>query len=753
MTRFRRPARAWSAALIAAGLTAAAAKPLPAAATATFGGADATYPGTMKIAGKAVTFDLSAVGRAEVYRAVFRPKREVFNGHDRRALEKVTVTSGGKAVPLMAPRFRSFDATGAVRAAMKGGKTLTLQVGSLPGWDGRTAVLEVTFAGKAKGKLPAVSGLKARHRGGQTILTFREVDPPITDEEVTIEQFRAAKKKLAAGQRKVTYRIYRSAEAITGASVGKARLVDEIGPLTCWNDEYYGVYPKKDKPTLRYAVEDGKPPVPPGTGIYAHNPAEGGSAWYAVTAAVNGAEDLDRLGAGNTVGPVEETVGAGELILQRIEKPEKFMYRPRPTLRYYVRWEAPPRCNVPSRPFDYLVAVPEKPKWPAPVCMAFHCWGGSLNGGYGWWYQCPPATSMMISTNQIPYDWWTGYHEASGTWRPWSEGVVRSYTQKRCDAFFEWVCENFRVDRTRTICGGSSMGGSGAPVYGTHRADRVAWVSSWVGVHIPAKTPHFLGSYELCYGRLGWKLKHESGGTAFGHFDDAAWVRGHPEVSMPLICFGNGKDDGGIGWPQALEYFRALQEARQPHVFHWALGGHGVRATLPAPGASGSALPLDVRTDRSLPAFTKCSLDGDPGTGKRLAKPKEYRTREGRIRKDPYDGDAAGHANRWLYWQTQTIVDEPGAWEMTVALMQEAPAEKCTVDVTPRRLQRFGAKPGQTFSWTNKAADGKIVQSGKVPADKWGRLTLENVAVTKGGSRLRIERMTNAGSLMRTERK
>jgi len=128
MTRFRRPARAWSAALIAAGLTAAAAKPLPAAATATFGGADATYPGTMKIAGKAVTFDLSAVGRAEVYRAVFRPKREVFNGHDRRALEKVTVTSGGKAVPLMAPRFRSFDATGAVRAASKGGQTLTRQV-------------------------------------------------------------------------------------------------------------------------------------------------------------------------------------------------------------------------------------------------------------------------------------------------------------------------------------------------------------------------------------------------------------------------------------------------------------------------------------------------------------------------------------------------------------------------------------------------------------------------------------------------
>jgi hypothetical protein len=417
------------------------------------------------------------------------------------------------------------------------------------------------------------------------------------------------------------------------------------------------------------------------------------------------------------------------------------MYRPKPTLHYYVRWEAPPRCNLPSRPYDYLVVVPDKVKWPAPVNIAFHCWGGSLNGGYGWWYQRPPATSVMISTNQVPYDWWTGYHEASGTWRPWSAGVVRSYSQKRLDAFFEWVCGRFRIDRTRTIAAGNSMGGSGAPVYATHRADKVAWVSSWVGVHTPAGTPHFLGSYELCYGRAAWKLAHESGATAFEHFDDAAWVRGRPQMSMPLICFGNGKDDGGIGWPQALGYFRALQEARQPHLFRWALGGHGVRATLPGPGASGSTLPLDVRTDQSLPAFTKCSLDGDPGTGKLLATPKEYKTREGRTQKDRYDGDSAGYANRWLYWQTKDVVDEPAKWEMTVALMQPAPKDRCTVDVTPRRLQRLEARPGQSFAWTNApAGGGKAVQSGKVTADKWGLITVEGVQVTKGGNRLRISR-------------
>lgn len=725
--------------LLAAGWALLGAVAAQGAVTATFGpGAGATHPGTMKIAGKAVTVDLSAVGRAKVYRAVFRPARRVFRGHDPEALAKVSVVSGGKNVRLMGPRFVSFDATEAVRAAVRAGAGLVLTVESLPGWDGKTARLEVTFAGKAKARGPGVTALSARHRGGQTILTFKEAAPPITAAEVTIGQLRAARKKLASARRQITYRIYRSARPVTEATFGEAVLIDEIGPLTCWNDEYYGVYPKADKPALRYAVDPAAGPVAPGVGIYAHNPARAGKAWYAVTAALNGAEDLSVLAKGNTAGPVDETVGPGELILQRTERPDKFMYRPKPTLNYYVRWEAPPRCNLPSRPFDYLVAVPDKPRWPAPVCMAFHCWGGSLNGGYGWWYQRPPATTLLISTNQIPYDWWTGYHEAAGTWKPWSAGVVRSYTQKRYDAFFEWVCANYRVDRTRTVAGGNSMGGAGAPVYATHRPNRVAWVSSWVGVHVPARTPHFLGSYELCYGRLAWKLSHEDGGTAFDHFDDAAWVRKHPRVSMPLICFGNGKDDGGIGWPQALEYFRALQSARQPHVFRWDLGGHGVRAVLPGPGAGGSSMGLDVRTDRSLPAFTRCSLDGDPGTARKLATPASHKQRDGRTGKDPYDGDPSGYANRWLYWQTKAIVDTPAAWEMTVALMQQAPADRCTADVTPRRLAGFKPRPGRRYTWTNTAAGGDVLQRGQAKADKWGLITLQQVRISKASSRLRI---------------
>ena len=714
----------------------------PAAVTATFGtDANCTYPGAVKVAGKAVTVDLSAVGAAEVYRAVLVPRKDAISGTDEQVLKPVTMTADGLAVELMPPRYRSFDATAAARAALKAGKPLALTVESLPGWDGRTVRLEVAFAGKAKAKsrIPAVTGLAARHRGGQTILTFREVNSPLTAETIGIEDFAALRRKLAASRPQVAYRVYRSADGpITPATIGKAALVDEVGQLTAWNDEYYGGTGKKDSPTLRYAVQDGKPPVPPGTGIYAHNPPAAGKAWYAVAAAVDGQEDLDALGEGCTAGPVDETVGPGEPVLQRTETPKEFNYVANPTLRYYVRWEAPPRCNLPSRPFDYVVAEPAKPVWPAPVYIAFHCWGANLNSGYGWWYQRPPSTSLLIATNQIPYDWWTGYHESKDTWRPWSQGAVRSYSFARIDAFYEWVCGKWQVDRTRTIAGGNSMGGSGSCVYATHHAASVAWVASWVGVHTPAQTPTFHESYEGCYGRVAWKLKHESGQAAFDYFDDAAWVRSHPEVSMPLMCFGNGKDDGAIGWPQALEYFRALQEARQPHVFHWDLGGHSVRCTLPGPGASGSSMALDVRTDQSLPAFTACSLDEDPGTGKALTPPKELKGGDGRVRKDYYDGDPSGHANRWLYWETKDVVDEPKAWEMTILLTKDAPADECTVNVTPRRCQKFKPAAGAILSWTAKYADGRPAVSGKGTADKWGLVTMEKIKATKGGTRVRV---------------
>src|SRR6185436_2009324 len=118
----------------------------------------------------------------------------------------------------------------------------------------------------------------------------------------------------------------------------------------------------------RHVVRDGGNPVPPGTAVYAHNPKAAGKAYYAVSMAVDGEESLSRFDEANALqAPVDEEVGQGVPVLQRVEHPDEFNYVKKPTLNYYVRWESPPHANLPSQPIAYLVALPPKRVEPAPV--------------------------------------------------------------------------------------------------------------------------------------------------------------------------------------------------------------------------------------------------------------------------------------------------------------------------------------------------------------------------------------------------
>lgn len=690
----------------------------------------ATFPNTVK-AGRTIEVDLSAIAKdAAIIRAVLRPGRdERLGDHERIKPVQLTLKGSDATLRLRPPRFRSFDVTEAVAGAVKSGAgKVAFDVVSLAGYQPKDTRLDVTATVKPKNDIPRVTGIKTRHNAGQTFVTWREVDPPVTAEDITFREWKAVRKKMQETPRQIRYRIYRSSRPIDANTIRDAELVDEVGPLTCWNTDYYGISPKDEDKLLRYAVEDRKPPVAPGTGIYVHNPQQAGRAYYAVSAAVNGEEDLTGFDGGNaTDEPVRETVGQGIPVLQRVEKPQKpFHYvEGKTVLHYIVRWEAPPNCNLPSTPYDYLVAVPPKFKEPLPVGLHLHCWGGSLNGGYGWWYNAAQG-AILVATNQIPYDWWTGYHENLNTWKSWSEGVVHDYSQQRILSFVKWLGTKRRLDPNRMFTAGSSMGGSGSPNFGIRHADRIAWVVSWVGVHDPRRSPQFKGSYEQVYGRCDWALPFQDGRTAaFDYFNDNWYLKQDPARDTPLICFSNGKNDGGIGWPQARDFWKALQDTRRPHVFIWGQGGHGQRALLPGPNPGERELGVDVRLNRTLPAFTNCSLDDNPGDG------------------DPKDGDAEGQSNLYLYWDSDAdaMVDEPDRWAMTLRLNKKSPKPECTVDVTPRRCQQFKARPGERFRWTNTpAGESTAVQSGEIAADRWGLVTVPRMEVRQDGNRLTIVR-------------
>ncbi len=675
-----------------------------------------SYPGTLQGREK-VEVDLTALPKGvTIYRAVFRPGRdenEAFAARDKGV--KVTLAGRDEPLPLLAPRYASFDVTDAVKAAIEK-RQVTFAMAEFRGYRPIGTRLDVTCSAKAKNKVPRVTGLIARHRAGQTILTWTETGTP-PPAQLTFAGWRGLHV-----EPELVYRIYRSDQPFAGGAIAPAVLVDEVKPYSGWDPEFYGVSPKDDAVVPRFVVEDGKDPVAPGTGVYAHNPKQGGKVYYAVSVAVNGEEDFSTFDAGNaTKEAVDEAVGPGEPVLQRVVTPKSFTYVDGPTLHYFVRWESPPTSNLPSRPFDYLVAIPPKKVEPSPVGLHLHCWGGSLEGGYGWWFDAAQG-AVLVSTNQVPYDWWTGYHEANGTWKPWKEGVVRDTTQARVMSFLDWAGTKWKLDRTRVFTAGSSMGGSGSPNLALRRAGQVAWSVSWVGVHTPARSPQFKGSYERVFGSVDWKLPYQDGKTAaFDYFDDARFVRERPALDAPLLCFSNGKNDGAIGWPQARDFWQALQDARQPHVFVWGQGGHGQRAMLPGPNPNERELGVDVRLDRTLPAFSNCSLDGKPGNG------------------DPADGDPEGQSNLHLYWD-EAVADEAGKWVMVLRLNAKAPKLECTVDVTPRRCQKFKPAAGAKVTWKNVSlADGSEVQSGEGKAEESGRVTVPKVTVTKGGNRVTLQ--------------
>lgn len=570
-----------------------------------------------------------------------------------------------------------------------------------------------------------VTDLKAVHREGQTFLTWKEADSPAKEESLSFPAYRLLVTQFREKGPKIQYRVYRSDKPIT--TVDGLTPVGETGPLSCWNGNWLqSGGPKETDLVPRYVIIEGQPPLPPATGLYVHNPQGKGElrGYYAVTVATDGKGDTT-LGTGNALKePVVEKQGQGVPVLQSKETVKEFHYaQVEPEMRHYVRWEAPPHANRENLPNDILVAIPKNLPKPAPVGLHLHCWGGSPYHGYVWWYNAEKG-SILIAANQEPYDWWTGYHELLGkaprSREAWEKGVVRLYTQTRLLALVDWAATQWEVDRSRVFTAGGSMGGSGAAMLAIRHPDRIAWALGHVGIHVPHLSPTYKSSYAAVFGEPEWNVKFEDGTPVWDYFSDVWYLRQYPARETPFITWSNGKNDDGIGWPQAVEFYRAMQETKRPHMFVWGQRGHGQHAVMPL-NHSARVNPIDMCIDQSQPAFTRCSLDNNPGNG------------------DPNDGDKEGGVNVFLYWETKDIVDEAATWEMTVGLIDKTPKDECTVDLTPRRLQTFKVKPGDKVKWSNESGGAKV-QSGEVTADQHGLITIEGLKVVKAGNRVRMVR-------------
>jgi len=658
-----------------------------------------------------------------------------------------------KPLAFEAPWYRSFDVTAAVRQAV-GAKASEVRflVKQFYRWRPETTELRVIWEGAAARLPKQVAGVKVLARGGNTFITFKEIDRLVEKDELTIGEYAAIRSKLAQAEktRRVRYRILRHTRPITPANVAAAAVLAEVAPLSGANhDGGLGHFGRKKETQNRFVVDLAKGKVPWGTGLYVHTTAEAaGTFHYAVVAVINGRANLKDITAANAppAGAAEKASPRPVPVLQLDAADGKGRFggvRSGARVRLYVTWNAPPFTNLPNQPYNWSVTIDEKKlARPAPVGLYLHEWGGThVRTTWGW----PGGrTGILVAGNDYPpQTWWYGWHEALGTSRSWGSGKVHNYTERRVLAFLDWVATQWPVDPNRIYAQGGSMGGSGIYTFCLRNGGRFAMIRGNVGIANWTVRGHFTTALELCTGYLNWKTPASDAATVADRMNMAAWLRAHPAVETPFLAAGNGKDDGAIGWAQAVTFFKALQDTRRPHAVFWGMRGHGT----PPP-----SLRIDdkrhqaFRLDQTLPAFTRCSLDDDMGTATPLKTPKDFKNRWDKIQKDRFDGDSEGGLNLHLRWETdeKAVVDTPQAWAMTFLLDKSCRAKECTADVTPRRCRKFKARAGQKFTWTVKAvadpdgAGGKIIQSGQAEADKHGLVTMRKVVIRKTGSQVRL---------------
>ncbi len=713
------------------------------------------HPGALRVEGPVVEFDLSELPeQTEVYRAVL--KAEFRRRSHRTAIDIRPITGGeaeaGPEAPVLAlrpPRYDCFDVTAAARSSLvNGSRSLRLHVRKAPGWEPRTTTLEISFSAAGDPPTPPVSDLRAVHHDGQTFLTWKEHEDILAGRPtVTIEEMERVLLPMRGG-REVTYRVYASDRPLSTETLGRAELIGEV-PFVLSMYDLDGVptieHPRADKgegptpfvggarakrhPVPAFSIAKGQNPLPRGSGLFVRTITRPASTFYAVVTTVGGRESVppDGFSAANSLRePLDEAPAAPIPVLQSSEHlRSEERGHPGWTIGTYVYWLEFPYANIPrqlavaTRQFRGL-----PPGEKGALCVHLGFYGSqpayiARHRGGGDVTLCPPwdQDDSMLQ----------GRHECIDTLRSYDQGVVHNWGQRRTLALVEWAKREFPIDPERVTAVGqfALWALRHGDIFSAVTADGYANFNKGreAQKHGPLWGPYPQGS------------KNWLGVDHWEHMNICKWIRENPSVELPYLVVrptasSHVGDMGPWTWP---ELYRALHDTKR--AFSARHGG----VWSGAPRA-GTIMAGRIRRDQSLPAFGRSSLDGMPGDGDM--------SNNGGL---GADGDVVADLNGFLLWETDTIVDRPDRWEMTVYLdpgepereRPGAPADTCTADLTPRRCRQFAARPGEEFTWSNVFMKEGREESGRTTADRWGLVTVERLKITKGRNRIRIWRAGN----------
>lgn len=191
----------------------------------------------------------------------------------------------------------------------------------------------------------------------------------------------------------------------------------------------------------------------------------------------------------------------------------------------------------------------------------------------------------------------------------------------------------------------------------------------------------------------------------FARMDMVKYASEHA-TDLPFFGWCCGRRDGFATWQEQVDMVKALTKAHHGFAFAWNNGDHS-SGSQPMGQIMKYYPPEKFARNRSYPAFGNSSLDQQPGSG------------------DPKDGDLEGGINLGFRWDE--VVDETDKW--SVRLSNDLAKQDMTVDVTPRRCQKFKVQPQSEVRWSSSLGD-----TGKLTADTSGLVTVPRLKLRPGAN-------------------
>lgn len=533
---------------------------------------------------------------------------------------------------------------------------------------------------------PAVVGIQAAYRHGQTFITWKD----------------AAEGKEGA---KFRYRLYRSDKPITAENLPDAELYYD-GLLHNSAKLYGSAFRPEDRldPTKPYSViEEGAKPLPPWSGLAVVTADKPRRTYYAVVA-------TDESNLGTKVVPGQSGT------MQAVDE------RPAP-IRAIKIYDSKER----EGPYVSSTSITGKTSLPLHVTLHGSQGQGGGAGTYGDYYlyfgtpamgyrdglpgvfsveegRTPAGGRLLLRVRDAVENpsgrgametYWFGYtcvpqgaqHE---------EPRFYPYTENQLLWITRWVVERYQADSQRLSIGGNSSGAVGSMNVGFRHPELFSATYPAVGRVRRVPAIALAGKFDRNVGVLMF-----DGRTQYYDRADGPKFAAKTSDDLPFLGWACGRRDGYATWQEHIDMVKVMTEARHGFAFSWNNGDHsgGGRAMFQIQ----KYYPAEkFARDQSYPAFTHSSIDDDLGKG------------------DSQDGDLEGGINLGFDWKD--VRDEANAW--SIAVSNELAKEPMTVDVTPRRCQMFKPTAGEAISWI--ASTG---ESGIAVVDAVGLVTIPRLRI------------------------